>query len=305
MPTMVTFQAGRAALSALLLGLLAACSSELQDWHSAQSADTREAWQRFIEQHPQSELAPEARLRIGQLIERHDWQRADAAATVEAYRGYLAQYPAGRWAEQARIRIEAFSLGSQPRIAPRTAEEAAADPEARGVRALQLAMGAAAPPATAAAPLPEAGTVPPPPEIASPAETAEPAPRVAPAAAASGERAAPGELAQPGEAAQPADGASAAPAATPAPLSESAPAAGYGVQLGAFGNPVSADREWQRLQGRFGSQLAGLSPRIVLASTNAGQLYRLQANAGDEAQARAICNTLKEQSQACVPVVAR
>ena len=44
---------------------------------------------------------------------------------------------------------------------------------------------------------------------------------------------------------------------------------GYGMQLGAFGTPASADREWQRLQERFGPQLGGLSPRIVLASTTA------------------------------------
>jgi cell division septation protein DedD len=78
----------------------------------------------------------------------------------------------------------------------------------------------------------------------------------------------------------------------------------YGVQLGAFGSEASAGREWQRLQGRFGAQLAGLEPRIVAASASpAGQLYRLQAPAAGEAQARALCATLREQSQACVPVL--
>jgi hypothetical protein len=80
------------------------------------------------------------------------------------------------------------------------------------------------------------------------------------------------------------------------------------VQLGAFGSQASADREWQRLQGRFGSQLGGLAPRIVIASASSGgggQLYRLQAPASGEAQARALCDALKEQSQACVPVIPR
>jgi hypothetical protein len=80
---------------------------------------------------------------------------------------------------------------------------------------------------------------------------------------------------------------------------------GYGVQLGAFGTQASADREWQRLQGQFGPQLAGLEPRIILASTNSGPLYRLQAPAQGEAEARALCAALKEQSQACVPVIPR
>jgi cell division protein FtsN len=105
-------------------------------------------------------------------------------------------------------------------------------------------------------------------------------------------------------------GAQAARPGTPAqedgPVSAES-ASGYGVQLGAFGSQASADREWQRLQGRFGSQLGGLAPRIVIASasTGGGQLYRLQAPASGEAQARALCDALKEQSQACVPVIPR
>jgi cell division septation protein DedD len=88
------------------------------------------------------------------------------------------------------------------------------------------------------------------------------------------------------------------PPANPSPGS-------YGVQLGAFGSEASADREWQRLQGRFGAQLGGLSPHIVAASTQTGQLYRLQIAAAGEAQARAICASLKDQSQPCVPVLPR
>lgn len=319
---MVTFQAGTFALAALLLGLCAACSSEQQDWHSAQSADTTEAWQRFIEQHPESELATQARLRIAQIDELRDWQRADGAATVNAYRHFLARYPNGRWSEQARIRIEAFSLGSAPRISPQNPAEVAAAPEARGVRALQLATGTA--PAQAASVAP-AGAAP----------VAAVTPAVVATAVATGAVAQPGEAAQPIGPPRPGENAPAAETSRPSetvptgeavqgpqisrsgevgPPAASAdfparatpiPVDGYGVQLGAFGNPASADREWQRLQVRFGAQLAGLSPRIVVASTGLGQLYRLQASAGGEAQARAICDTLKGQSQACVPVLPR
>jgi cell division septation protein DedD len=268
MPTMVTLQAGRIALLGLLLSLAAGCSREQQDWHSAQSADTTEGWQRFIEQHPDSELAAQARAHIAQMADQSDFTRADAVGTVEAYRRFLAQHPKSRWAEQARIRIEAFSLGSAPRIAPDSTGDVALMPEARGVRALQLASGTPARQEAAA------------PVAATPAQDG---------------------LAQPGEAAVPAAAPDADDAATPA----QSPPIGYAVQLGAFGSAASADREWQRLQGRFGTQLGGLAPRIVLASTDFGQLYRLQASAGGEAQARAICDSLKEQSQACVPVVPR
>src|SRR5579863_10187964 len=134
MSTMMTFQAGRIARLALL-ATLCACSSEQQDWRSAEGADTSEAWGRFIEQHPDSELATQARARIARLSEQRDWQHADRAATAEAYRGFLAQHPTGKWSEEARIRIEAFALGSAPRTGPQTPEEAAASHASGGVRA--------------------------------------------------------------------------------------------------------------------------------------------------------------------------
>ena len=74
---MVTFQAGRVALITLLAGMAAGCSQEQQDWRSAESADTPEAWQRFVEQHPESELVSQARTRIAQLETQREFQHAD------------------------------------------------------------------------------------------------------------------------------------------------------------------------------------------------------------------------------------
>lgn len=283
---MVTFQAGRVALVTALVGLAAACSGEQQDWRSAQSADTGEAWGRFIEQHPDSELVGQARARIVQLEEHRDWQRADSVATIDAYRSFLARHPAGRWSEEARIRIEGFSLGSAPRTTLPTPEEAAAIDASARVRAFHLATASA--PVTA--------------EDSSGRKTPDTA-AAGPAVAVPASAVVPGE-AVPGEAAQPAPTDLAQPASGASDAAPS-PANGYGVQLGAFGSQASADREWQRLQGRFGEELSGLSPRIVVASSDSGQLYRLQAPAVGEAQARAICASLREQSQPCVPVVPR
>jgi len=264
MSTMMTFQAGRIARLALL-ATLCACSSEQQDWRSAEGADTSEAWGRFIEQHPDSELAAQARARIAQLAEELDWQHASAIATAQGYRQFLGHHASGSHAEEARIRIEAFALGSAPRTTPQTPEEVAAGSPS-GVNALQLST-IAAPPSHHSAAQPSA------------------AEGVADAAAPGPARVAGAQLARDGE-------------PSPAP-------ADYAVQLGAFGSEASAGREWQRLQGRFGAQLQGLSPRIVVASNDGSELYRLQAPASGEAQARAICNSLKEQAQACVPVLPR
>jgi hypothetical protein len=257
---MITFHAGRVALIAVLATLAAGCSREQQDWRSAEAADTHEAYGSFVEQHPDSELAAQARVRLAQLAEERDWAQAGKVATMDAYRAFLAEHPSGKWSEEARIRIEAFALGSAPRLAPQTPAQPGGTPQGpTGVRALQLAT-ARAPPAvhdsvSGVAPLIRAG-----PAESAPARERNKA------------------------------------AATGGPL--------YSVQLGAFGSEASADREWRRLQGRFGAQLGGLAPRIVAASNNSsGQLYRLQAPAAGEAQARALCDSLREQSQSCVPVL--
>ena len=292
---MVTFQAGRVALLSLLAGLATACSQEQEDWRSAEGADTTEAWQRFVEQHPDSELVGQARTRIAKLEVQRDFRVADYQGTVDAYREFLAHHPSGKWAELARIRIEAFSFGSAPRIAPPTPEEAAAF-SASGVRALRLATAATTPS------LLEEGAAG---AQATPTDAIQPASM--PAAASQSEtadgvdsrpdtgRAVPGEAAQ------------AAPenVVQPASSNETSRNISYGVQLGAFGSEASADREWHRLRGRFGAELGTLTPRIVVAESDSGQFYRLQAPASGEAQARAICDTLKEQDQACIPVVPR
>lgn len=267
---MITVCRVRMTLLASLIALAGGCSREQQDWHSAESADTSEGYSRFLEQHADSELAKQARARIAQIQEDHDWQHTDSIATVEAYRQFIAQHPHGKWTEEARIRIEGFSLGSAPHD-PRQGQVTAGR---TGVRALQLASGAAV--ASAADPV------------------AEPAPPVVAALAHRPAASIPGDEAQ----AAPATEETRAVATTQV-------GNGYGVQLGAFGSQASADHEWQRLQDRFGTQLHGMSPRIVVASTGSGQLYRLQAPAAGEAQARALCDSLKQQAQACVPVLPR
>ena len=294
---MVTFRAGRAVLCAVLAGIAAACSQEQQDWRAAEGADSTEAWQRFVDQHPDSELVNQARNRIAQLDARRDFQYAERIGTVDAYRDFLTHHPSGTWSEHARIRIESFSLGSMPRIEPPPTPEEAAAFGSSGVRALRLATAVL--PADAAGgegfqpAAVQAGVV--------PAAAAQPAAgeSLAPANEALGQ---PSDRSRavPGEAAQLPEDAVVKPAAA-AEIGQ----AGYGVQLGAFGSEASADREWRRLQGRFGVELANLSPRIVIAESDARQFYRLQVPASGEAQARALCDSLKEQAQACVPVVTR
>jgi hypothetical protein len=99
---------------ALSLGLglalsLSGCSHEGADWKSATSADTSEAYQQFLTQHPNSANAVQAQARMAQLQEERDWQAATSADTRDAYEQFLAQHADSKWAQEARIRIENFA----------------------------------------------------------------------------------------------------------------------------------------------------------------------------------------------------
>jgi cell division septation protein DedD len=284
MSMMLTFRAGKLAALIVSLALLGACSREQQDWRSAEAADSVDGYGQFLQRHPDSELATEARTRVAQLSEDLEWQRAGSADNADAYKQFLAQHPNGKWAQEARIRIENFALGREGSAAASPASAEA--PVGGGASVSVPAIGAVS-----------AGT----------------------AASDGGARALPGEAARafPGEAAR-AQAASGELAQVPTTAQASPPVApqaspaistawksddGFGVQLGAFASEDAATNEWQQLTARFSAELRGLAPRVVSANTSTGRLFRLQALVADEARARALCDMLKKQSQACVPVL--
>jgi hypothetical protein len=112
------------------------CSRESADWKSASAADTAEAYQQFLSQHPKSANAAQAQARIQQIGDDRDWQAAAAADTRDAYQQYLAQHADSKWAQEARIRIENFAqagnnpAAAAPAHAPTDAPMAAAPPAA-------------------------------------------------------------------------------------------------------------------------------------------------------------------------------
>lgn len=296
---MLTFRAGKMAALIVSLALLGACSREQQDWRSAEAADSVEGYGQFLQRHPDSELATEARTRVAQLSEDLEWQRAGSADNADAYKQFLAQHPNGKWAQEARIRIENFALGREGSAAPSPVSGEA--PVSGGAPASVPATGAV----SAAAAAGDGGA------RAFPGEAAR-------AQAASGElarmpaSASPGEAATsaqafPGESARAPTSAQApssvAPQASPAIATAWKSDPGFGVQLGAFASEDAATNEWQQLTARFSAELRGLAPRVVSANTSTGRLFRLQALVADEARARTLCDMLKKQSQACVPVL--
>ncbi|MCW5571397.1 MAG: SPOR domain-containing protein [Steroidobacteraceae bacterium] len=132
------------------IAILAGCSRERQDWQSAQTADTIEAYGSFITKHGDSPLVTQAEARIRQLGEERDWQQAATLDTLEAYQAYLRQHPESKWADEARIRVENFSLGdTHAGTTPALAAGAASPPTASPPAAASAAPSSAAPPPAA------------------------------------------------------------------------------------------------------------------------------------------------------------
>jgi cell division septation protein DedD len=134
-------------VSALALGLaVAGCSSESTDWKSATAADTSEAYQQYLQQHPTGANAEQAKTHLKLLQEDRDWQSASGADNRAAYEQFLAQHADGKWAQEARIRIENFAQGG---AAPGASASATAAPAASAAAPAPAAPAAVAPKPTA------------------------------------------------------------------------------------------------------------------------------------------------------------
>jgi cell division septation protein DedD len=288
MSMVLTFRTGKfaalAASVAVALAGLSACSREQSDWRSAEASDTVEAYSDFLKDHPDSGLVRQARARLTQLSEDRAWSQAGSADTVDAYKQFLAQYPNGKWSQEARIRLENFELGASP---------AGASPGALAQAPAELTSAqtsvASAPTSSPVAPG-EAAQLPTSPNDAT---VQSPRPSTYPVAAAA-------PLSSASSVTTNASGAAVSSVAT---AWRSADPISYGVQLGAFASENAATSQWQQLVERFNAQLRGLAPHVVSAETATGRLFRLQALVADEATARALCDMLRKQSQACVPVL--
>lgn len=278
-----------------LVAVLAGCGRERQDWQSAQSADTLEAYDQFITRHPQGELAEQARSRVKQLGEERDWQQSAETDTLEAYQVFLLQHPDGKWAQEARIRIENFALAGPAAPAATAVPAGSGEAAPSAAAAPSPAVTSTALPADAAvASLPKPVAAPAlPPKAPAPPTPSSAAPPTVPATA-------------PAPAKAPAAATATAPAPAkpaPSPAVAAASSVGYAVQLGAFNTEQKAEGEWKRLSAAHPQQLSALSPNVLTVSTANGVLYRLRSSLPSEAAARSTCDALKTRGQACLVIL--
>lgn len=78
------------------------------------------------------------------------------------------------------------------------------------------------------------------------------------------------------------------------------------AQIGVFGDPEDARKEWARLESRFGDYLDGKDRVIQKASSGGRTFYRLRAHGfADIADARRFCAAFVAGKVDCIPVVTR
>lgn len=115
-------------VSAALLGTVAlvACSSARDDFQKASAQNTIAAYQSFLKEHPNSDLAIQAQDRIHAVQDERAWASAQKTNTVAAFQQYLRDQPNGVHFADSRDRIlalqragawkAALADGNQPAI---------------------------------------------------------------------------------------------------------------------------------------------------------------------------------------------
>jgi cell division protein FtsN len=222
-----------------------------------------------------------------------DWEKTRAANTADSYEQFIRKYPSGEFTAQAQARVkELYEERDWQKARDADTQEAYQAflkqyPEGKWTEEARIRV--------------ENFTLAQAPSNATPAgaETAN-TPGNPPAANPPATGTAPASAAKP-----PAAPVPAAPTASPPKAANSAATAGfYGIQLGAFKSSAdAANRRWASLDKAYPKVLDGLTPTVSPKKSATGTLYRLQVAGLTEKHARAICNSLKASSQACVLIL--
>jgi outer membrane protein assembly factor BamD (BamD/ComL family) len=100
---------GRMFLAVVTIVLIAGCATMQSRWGAAESADTIAAYEDFLKEYPEGDLAARASARRKELYEQRDWKDAEAKNTISAYEDFIRNYPEGRHKNDAYARLETLS----------------------------------------------------------------------------------------------------------------------------------------------------------------------------------------------------
>jgi cell division septation protein DedD len=225
-----------------------------------------------------------------------DWEKTRAANTTDSYEQFIKKYPSGEFTAQAQARVkELYEEHDWQKARDADTQEAYQAflkqyPEGKWTEEARIRVEnftlAQAPSSATPAGAETANTPGNPLAGNSTAPTPAPASSAKPAAK------------PPAAASVPPPAPSASPTKVPKP---EATAGSYGIQLGAFKSSAdAANTRWVHLHKTYHKLLAGLSPTVTPKKGPSGTLYRLQVAGLTEKHARAICESLKAKSEACV-----
>lgn len=110
----------------IAVATLVACSSARGDFDTATTQNTLAAYQGFLKQHPNSDLAVQAQERIKVLQDEQAWASAQKTNTLDSFQQYLHDQPNGAHTSESRDRVamlqraaalqSALADGKQPAI---------------------------------------------------------------------------------------------------------------------------------------------------------------------------------------------
>jgi len=105
---------------AVFLLLLASCSKEKKDWELAEQTGTSEAYQQFIDVHPESTFVDVARLQI----EENAYRDAMKSNEIDSIRAFCETYPASQYVKNATTKLEGLVYETAEKAATVEALEA-------------------------------------------------------------------------------------------------------------------------------------------------------------------------------------
>ncbi len=90
----------------MILALITGCGTMKNRWETTKSADDIPAYEDFLKEYPEGDLANLAKARLNALHEQMAWGDAEAKDTLSAYEDFIGKYPLGKFGKDARARLE-------------------------------------------------------------------------------------------------------------------------------------------------------------------------------------------------------
>lgn len=85
-----------------LLFMVICCSWEKRDWEKAESENTIESYEEFINSYPQGEFTKKAHRNLEELY----FKKAKSENTLQALKDFLKRYPEGRFAAEVHLMVQ-------------------------------------------------------------------------------------------------------------------------------------------------------------------------------------------------------